>query len=77
MTSITNHVTEWGQSLVLATSIALITVIMFVLGGFDLATERGRLILFLWTVAVGMIGTYLALFKFRKGFRDGPSGGFL
>jgi hypothetical protein len=75
--SFKKHVVEWTQSLVLATSIALVTVIMFVWGGFDLATERGRVILFLWAVGVGMVGTYLALFKFRKGFTEGISGGFL
>jgi len=71
MNGIRNHVNEWGQSLVLASSIAFLSVIMFVFGGFDLTTERGRVILFIWTVTVGMIGTYLALFKFKKGFTSG------
>ena len=74
MTTYKEHVTEWGQSLLIASSIAMVTVLMFIWDGFDLDTERGRVMLFLWTVGVGMIATYLALFKFRKGFRDMSSG---
>lgn len=71
------YVTEWMQSLVIATSLALVSVIIFISGGFDLATENGRAVLFLWMIGIGMIATYLALFKFRRGLTEGVSGGFL
>ena len=76
MTSYKEYVTEWGQSLMIASSIAVVTVLMFVWGGFDLTTERGRTMLFLWSVGIGLIGSYLALFKFRKGIIEGVSRGF-
>jgi hypothetical protein len=67
MGSYSNYAREWTQSLIIASSIAFISVMLFIFGGFDLNTERGRLALFLWAVAVGVISTYLALFKWKRG----------
>ncbi len=77
MVSKTAYVKEWGQSLIIASALALISAVIFLSGGFDLTTEQGRNVLFLWMVGIGMIATYIALFKFRKGLTEGVSGGFL
>ena len=70
MVSKSDYAKEWMQSLIIGASMAAISVVLFIFGGFDLSTERGRLAVFVWAFVVGMIATYLALFKWKKGSTD-------
>lgn len=67
MVSYSEYAKEWGQSLIIAVIVSFTSVFLFVFfGGINFDTERGRLALFVFTFSIGILATYVALFKWKK-----------
>ena len=73
----TDYAVEWSQSICVAGLLAVLLIVVFSFGGFSIDSENGRVFLFIWALFLGIIATYIAIFKVRKSLLEGVSGGYL
>ena len=61
-----NYATDWGQSLLLGFSVAIITAIFFIMFGYDISTAENRVFFFVWAFVIGTMATFISIFKWKN-----------